>query len=445
MAKIPLEELRKRQKAALGKNGDGTPKGAPFSGKAPATEEPVVDDQATTNELPLKPAPAPVSPARPAVKPRSPDDTKTTLEMDLNQQKDLAARSASDEPPAQEVAPVVLPPAPRVPAVVRREPARAVAIPDPEEKPAEEAKPPDKKDIVKEVVEMLKPHIAKLLGEKVGEAEGRLNGKITEVSGRMDGLEGNLADVSGNIDSIVMELDGSEGTDDVVDTDAEGKVTETRPSIRKALRELTGKADGLETGVGELKGRMDDSESNVANIVTELMGTDGKEGYILEETDGKPQTRPSVWTAIAEVRGENDHAASTLRGLLGKNYGRLHAIVVSHEIQTRKLLVKALRDSDYSDKVKQVAIEQDPETAKTILEAFADKSIVRLSLAQEQKSSIEKLDDPNLLKDPQVKKLHDWVDKVTPTVVERAQECLDNINWEECEAANHRMIFGGDE
>lgn len=448
MTKLSLAELKKRQKAALGGNGEARP--APFSAKAPAAEAPAaeVDDQATTTELPVKPVAAAVKP-----KPRSPDDTKTTLELDVREQAELVRRSASDEPPAPESpAPAVqLPPPPRVsPAVVRRAvPAAkpAEAIPDPEEKPAVEEKPPEKKDLVREVVEMLKPHIAKLLGDKIGEAETRMGQKVDSVSSRVEELQGGLADVSSNVEAIVMELDGSaEHEDDAVDTDESGTITDRRPSIRKALRELSGKAGELGTGLSELKGRADDLDANVGNILNEITGTDGGEGFIVEEEGGKKQKRPSVWKAIGELQEGNETSASALRGLLGKNYGRLHALVVSHEIQTRKVLVKALRDADYLEKVKQVAIEQEPDTVKMILEAFADKDLVRLSLAQEQKSSIEKLDDPNLLRDPQVKKLHDWVNNVTPQVVERAGECLAHISWEECEAANRRMIFeGGDE
>ncbi len=449
MTKLSLAELKKRQKAALGGNGEMKP--APFSAKAPVAEAPAaeVDDQATTTELPVKPAPAAAKP-----KPRSPDDTKTTLELDVREQAELVRKSASDEPPAPETpAPAVqLPPPPKVsPAVIRRaSPAArpAEAIPDPEEKPAVEEKPPDKKDLVREVVEMLKPHIAKLLGDKIGEAETRLGPKVDSVSSRGGELQGGLADVSSNVEAIVMELDGSaEHEDDAVDTDESGNITERRPSIRKALRGLGEKAGALETGVGELKGRVDDTDSNVANILNEITGTEGADGYVVEEADGKKERRASVWKAIADLQEGNDSSAAALRGLLGKNYGRLHALVVSHEIQTRKVLVKALRDADYLEKVKQVAIEQEPDTVKMILEAFADKDLVRLSLAQEQKSSIEKLDDPNLLKnDPQVKKLHDWVNSVSPQVVERAGECLAHISWDECEEANRRMIFeGGDE
>ena len=428
MAKLSVEELKKRQKAAMGKNG-AEPKPAPFS-----AQEPAVDDQATTNELPLKPA-APVAP-KPAAKPRSPDDTKTTLEMDLNQQKDLAARSASDEPPPASVAaPVAVPAPPRVPAVVRRaEPSRrAEAIADPDESPAPVEKPPEKKDLAKEVVEMLKPILSKLLGEKIGEAETKLAGRVDEVSSRVDTLQEGLADLGSNVEAIATEIEGSDEHDgDVLDVDGEGNVTERRPSIRKAL-----------SSVG---GRVDDMDANVSNIVAEIMGTEDKDGDIIEEGEGgKPQRRASVWKAISGLGERSDSTESALRRLLGKDYGRLQSIVTAHEILTRKVVVRALRSSEYMKEVESVAIEQEPETVKSILEAFADKDVVRLSLAQEQKSSIEKLDDPKLLADPQVKRLHDWVNEKTPELVKRARECLDTINWEACEEANRKMIYGGDE
>ena len=78
MAKVPLEELRRRQRAALGKNGETKP--AAFSGRAPEAEGHADDDQAITNEVPVKAPAAAPAPAKHVV--RKPiDDTRTSLHL----------------------------------------------------------------------------------------------------------------------------------------------------------------------------------------------------------------------------------------------------------------------------------------------------------------------------------------------------------------------------
>ncbi len=436
---LSLEEIKARRKAALGKGDGAAAKPAPFARAAPAAEAPAEDDAITT-ELPLARQPsakADGAAKAAARKSGSPDDSKVTVEFDLTEK----AKETSDVPPPPSVPPVAAPvPAPAAAPLVRKAaPASAVPVsrgklPGPDEElPAPAEKPPKKDDIVAHVLDQLKPLLNALeqrLGARVGDAEDTANKAMAQVS------------------AVVDEIGEGAKDADIVETDGEGKETERRPTLRKAIGLLEG---SVGTAAEDAKSAM----AQVSAVVDEI-GESADDADIVEK-DGKgnvTETRPTLRKAIGQLGGklegltdQETEALSVLRGLLGRNYGRLHMMVVSHEIQTRKLLVNHLREDDYLRRVNKIAVEQEPAMVKMILGAFVTPDpdteadpvfgVMKLSLAQAQNSSIEKLE-----KNPALAK---WVEDITPQMVERAKDCLEKIDWEACEAANRKMIFGGDE
>ncbi len=451
---LSLEEIKARRRAALGKV-DGAAKAAPFSAKAPAAEAPA-DDDAVTMERPLpgaSPAPKPASsPSAPkaaaAKKPRSPDDTRTTVEFDLSEK----AKETSDVPPPPSVAPVAAPPVAVPRPSSAPEPASKGRLAGPEEEGPQEA-PPKPADVVAQVMESLKPLLTAL--------EERLGIKIVAA-------ETAAGKATAQVNAVVDEILGQDKFDgDVVDTDGDGKVTERRPSVRKAIGALEGKLGTLSGDVKSAGTAAKNAEqaagkatAQVNAVVDEILGTDKYDGDVVD-IDGAGQVterRPSVRKALGQLDARVAEAAgdaleakqmggeglAVLRGMLGQNYGKLHALVVSHEIMTRKLLVNHLREDDYLKRVRKVAVEQEPEAVRIILEAFATPDpdteaapvygVMKLSLAQAQNSSIERLE-----KDP---KLAKWVEDITPQMVERARDCLNKVDWAKCEAENWEMIFG---
>ncbi len=403
--------------------GDGVPKAAPLPRQAPLTEEPA-DDDVVTRELPLK-APAPA--ASPRAKPRSHDDTRTTVEVDMSEAAaEEKAKSDVPPPPAIVQLPAPKAPAPRVVKPVAAAPKGRIAPPEETEKPAE--KPPEVSQIVAEVLKQLKPHLAEEIKPLIAELEQGLGARITAAEEAARGA-------SAQVDAVVEEIVGNSELDgDVADADG----SDRRPSLRKALKQVSETADSAAKTA-------DKAAAQVNSVVEEIEGNP-KLDYDVTDADGSDR-RPSLRKLLRDIQGLGEQAQSVLRGLLGPDFEGLHSIVISRDIQARKVLVSLLREDNYLELVRKSAVEVGPVFVRKILTAFVTPDseteavpvygVMKLSLAQDQNSSIEKLG-----KDP---KLAKWVEENTPELVRRAEECLTGIDWEACSAENRRMIFGGDE
>jgi len=78
-----------------------------------------------------------------------------------------------------------------------------------------------------------------------------------------------------------------------------------------------------------------------------------------------------------------------------------------------------------------VAVERGPESTKAILTAIAgNPSFAYEVLARVVKQPVAKLEDTNLLSNPEVANARTWVDQMVPVMASRAKYCLDNLQWD---------------
>ncbi|MFN7991674.1 MAG: hypothetical protein U0R44_05960 [Candidatus Micrarchaeia archaeon] len=440
------DELRAKKKAAMGQ----------ASAPAPAAfrrEEPAVDDSATTNEIPIKPAPAapaskPRAFAAPAVR-KHPDEDKLTKPVDLSAKAAAMAAVPEADAPVR-----VVPPPPAVRPVAAGASAPAVAPGEKLVGPGEEGEPSGQDDT--QILEKLKAHVAKLL-EPLQKAVDEAVAEVRKAAGKVEELEGSVSELresvqtsQGTLDAIVDELDGCDGEEgDVVDRDEQGAETERRPSLKKrfesvesSVAQANASAKGASEKAASVSGAIADLRSSLfGENPEEALGNFGGSPVVqslLDEVVGAGDAVEALSKEVAAVKADQEF-------VFGPGHERKPGWVDSYEVMTRRVLIRALKQVDYVKEVGRVAVEQGPVTSQEILKVIAeDVRSARAALAQEQNSSIVKIDDPELASDKKLEGIRRWVDENTPKIRERAKECLDKINWDDCVEKNRVYVDGGD-